>query len=249
MKTGQSALVVSMPFWLHLRNEVERRSGSATEKVVELRAGGVMFRFDSGQVVVSRSRGPTLPHDLRSEDLVFELAELGVREILTTAVCGSLKSSLAVPSLLVLDQFIDMHRLPGLASAAFAEMTDPYCPRLRGKLLLACARSSRVPFESHGCYVGVDGPRYETRAEVRAFERLGGDVVGMTAVREAIAARANQLCIGTLAVAVNAGAGIGREPVRNDAIRQQAERLASMVCEVMTQAAVSNSQDSCELCD
>jgi purine-nucleoside phosphorylase len=39
-----------------------------------------------------------------------------------------------------------------------------------------------------GVYVGVTGPSYETRAEYRAFRRIGGDCVGMSTVPEVLAA-------------------------------------------------------------
>jgi purine-nucleoside phosphorylase len=41
-----------------------------------------------------------------------------------------------------------------------------------------------------GVYVGVTGPCYETRAEYRAFRRIGGDCVGMSTVPEVLTARA-----------------------------------------------------------
>jgi purine-nucleoside phosphorylase len=41
-----------------------------------------------------------------------------------------------------------------------------------------------------GTYVAVTGPSYETRAEYRAFRRIGGDAVGMSTVPEVLAAAA-----------------------------------------------------------
>ena len=41
-----------------------------------------------------------------------------------------------------------------------------------------------------GTYIAVTGPSYETRAEYRAFRRIGGDCVGMSTVPEVLAAAA-----------------------------------------------------------
>ncbi|MBW3596771.1 MAG: purine-nucleoside phosphorylase, partial [Planctomycetes bacterium] len=49
------------------------------------------------------------------------------------------------------------------------------------------ARRCGVPTRL-GVYIAVTGPNFETRAEYRAFRRLGGDAVGMSTAPEAIAA-------------------------------------------------------------
>ena len=53
---------------------------------------------------------------------------------------------------------------------------------------LAIARREGFVLQ-RGIYVGVKGPNYETRAEYRAFRRLGGDVVGMSTIPEVLCAR------------------------------------------------------------
>ncbi|MCE9526769.1 MAG: purine-nucleoside phosphorylase [Planctomycetales bacterium] len=53
---------------------------------------------------------------------------------------------------------------------------------------LSAARHGNFPCQ-RGVYVGVKGPNYETRAEYRAFRRLGGDVVGMSTIPEVLAAQ------------------------------------------------------------
>jgi purine-nucleoside phosphorylase len=52
---------------------------------------------------------------------------------------------------------------------------------------VAAARHHDFPLQ-RGVYIGVTGPCYETRAEYRAFRRLGGDCVGMSTLPEVLTA-------------------------------------------------------------
>lgn len=53
----------------------------------------------------------------------------------------------------------------------------------------ALSIARREGFVAHrGVYVGMTGPNYETRAEYRFLRRIGGDVVGMSTVPEALVA-------------------------------------------------------------
>ena len=57
-------------------------------------------------------------------------------------------------------------------------------------------------------YVSVDGPRYETSAEIRMFGLLGGDVVGMTGGPEAVLANELGMGYASIVVATNWAAGM-----------------------------------------
>ena len=52
-------------------------------------------------------------------------------------------------------------------------------------------------------YVGIAGPSYETDAEIRAFRILGGDLIGMSTVHEAIAAAHAGLQVAALSAVTN----------------------------------------------
>ena len=57
-------------------------------------------------------------------------------------------------------------------------------------------------------YASVDGPRYETAAEIRMFGLLGADVVGMTGAPEAILANELGLRYASIVVGTNRAAGL-----------------------------------------
>ena len=97
---------------------------------------------------------------------------------------------------------------PDLAHAAGrrrASSTSPTCTR-RG-CARWCARSTRRSAE--GVYAMFPGPQYETPAEVRMAGILGADLVGMSTVLEAIAARAEGCEVLGLSLVTNLAAGLG----------------------------------------
>jgi len=71
---------------------------------------------------------------------------------------------------------------PGYPSR-FVDLTDLYSARLR---TLAAGADEGL---AEGVYAALTGPHYETPAEIRMLRTLGADLVGMSTVLEAIAAR------------------------------------------------------------
>ena len=76
---------------------------------------------------------------------------------------------------------------------AHVDFTNPYCPRLRAKVI-KCLERTDIPFHKTGCYVCTEGPRFETAAEIKMFAMLGGDLVGMTNIPESVLAREAEMC-------------------------------------------------------
>ena len=191
--------------------------------------GSKEFRFHHGYIgdreiiLTARNQynGAVPPHKVDYGLIMQGMKALGVDTVVGTAAAGSLSADIEPGSYLVLDQFIDFTRSSPHNSFdsdrfAFVDFAEPYCPETRKALIRACTDCG-VSFRPQGCYVGADGPRFETSAEVRMYRMLGGDVVGMTNVTETIFAREAGMCYGALCLVVNYGAGID---ARKEVLRQ-----------------------------
>ena len=183
--------------------------------------------------VIRRSSGASwfAPHDVNYRANMFAFWHSGVTQVIATNIVGALHKSLPPGSIVLPDQFLDFTRQR--AATVFdryghrhVDVTEPFCPRLRD-LVLTAAIDAAFDMTGRGTYVTVEGPRYETRAEVEAFARLGGDVVGMTCATEAIMARELGLCYSAVALVSNFGAGIAVEALDAESMLATAKEFGA----------------------
>lgn len=231
--------------------DVETSGWLTNSRTIELPAGGTTVPATAGNlhgceliVLLRNSSGrPVPPHALDYRANIEALVRAGVRRVVSTAMAGSLRRSIPTGSMLVLDQFIDFtrdRRSTYFTGSEFghADMTEPYCPALRG-LMIRSAETVGVAVAPGGCYVSVSGPRFETRAEVRMFAQLGGDVVGFTNVTDCVLAREAGLCFATFAGVVNLGAGLSDGDMRAKHWRAARRIHAARFTEIVTELARS----------
>jgi len=104
----------------------------------------------------------------------------------------------------------------------FPDMTNVYDPELRSK---AKAAASKAGVElKEGVYTWFSGPSYETPAEIEMVRRLGGDLVGMSTVPEAIAARHMGARVLGISLVTNKAAGISGQPLSHTEVTETADR-------------------------
>jgi 5'-methylthioadenosine phosphorylase len=131
----------------------------------------------------------------------------GVTHIIATTACGSLREEIQPGHLVFPDQFIDQTRT---RQSTFHEgdqvvhiaVADPFCERLR-QVLIDTARSEGITHHPTGTIVTIEGPRFSTRAESRMFRTLGGDVINMSTVPEAVLAREAGICYAVVAMSTD----------------------------------------------
>lgn len=142
---------------------------------------------------------------------VWAARELGFEALLGTSAVASLNLEIDVGSLVVPDQLVDFskHRADSFFTRS-AGMTDPFSPAIRALIVEAGEREG-IALHARATYLTVEGPRYETAAEIRLFQRWGMDVLGMTNGTEAALCRELGLGYATIALVTNMGAGLGEQ--------------------------------------
>ena len=129
----------------------------------------------------------------------------GARTIVLTNAAGGLRPEFEVGQPVLISDHLNLTARSPLVGAQFVDLVDAYAPRLR-----ALAREVD-PTLTEGVYAGLPGPHYETPAEVRMLRGLGADLVGMSTVHEAIAARAAGAEVMGVSLVTNLAAGITGE--------------------------------------
>ena len=126
----------------------------------------------------------------------------GARTIVLTNACGSLSADLPVGAPALISDHINFTAQTPLIGARFVDLTDVYSPQLRA------AVRAFDPAIGEGVYGGWFGPAFETPAEIRMMKTLGVDLVGMSTVLEAIAAREGGAEVLGLSLVTNRAAGL-----------------------------------------
>ena len=138
-------------------------------------------------------------------------ARAGCRAVVLTNAAGGIDATHRVGQVVVISDHLNLTGRSPLAgppppegwAGRFVDLTDCYDPSWR----------SRLPADLvAGVYAGLPGPHYETPAEIRMLRTLGADLVGMSTVHEAIAARHAGLAVLGLSLVTNAAAGMA-EPL------------------------------------
>lgn len=173
------------------------------------------------------------PHQVNYRANIMALKQLGVERIIGVCSAGSLHKDIKPGDFVLADQFLDFTK--GRPATFFEEegcvvhinVTEPYCPEMRACISYMPTKGIRL--HKKGTYVCVEGPRFETAAEIRMFAAMGGNVVGMTGVPECVLARELGMCYACLAVVTNYAAGIGDRPLSHEEVIEQMKKVNTIL--------------------
>ncbi|MFF4773039.1 purine-nucleoside phosphorylase [Microtetraspora fusca] len=151
--------------------------------------------------------------------------------VLTNAAGGLRPETQNVGDPVLISDHINLTGANPITGATFIDLTSVYAPRLRD-----LAREVD-PSLAEGVYVAFRGPTYETPAEIRMLRTLGGDLVGMSTVLEAVAAREAGAEVLGISLVTNPGAGLVGEPLNHEEVlevgRATAARMGVLLAKVV----------------
>lgn len=141
------------------------------------------------------------------------LARAGAQVLVQTNAAGSLTHALPPGSTMLISDHINMSHSSPLfgesGDARFVSMVDAYDPALRAGARAAVQRLGQTLAE--GVYAWFMGPQFETPAEIRMFQALGAQAVGMSTAPETILARHAGMRVLAVSLLTNMAAGLSAE--------------------------------------
>lgn len=175
----------------------------------------------------------TPPHMVNYRANIWALKKMGVERVLATNAVGSMHQSIKPGDLLVPNDFLDFTRLRKNTfyddRVVHVDVTKPYCPELRdilnssGKVILG------------GVYVCTEGPRFETAVEVQMYRKLGGAVVGMTGLPEAVLAREMEICYASICTVSNFAASISPDKLTIDEVFDEVGKKRGVLIKLISE--------------
>jgi len=201
----------------------------------------IMGEYENKEVVfVTRhGKGHTLPpHMISYKKIIWGMKELGIEKIIATSASGSLNLNMKPGDFVIIDQFIDFtdsreitfFDTPG--NVVHTDMTEPYCEYLR-TLIKEVMTDLNLSFHEKGTYVTMNGPRYETKAEINMLKILGGDIVGMTGTPEVVLANEMKICYASIGIVTNFAAGISDKKISHEEVIEMMDQKIPVLKKVI----------------
>ena len=148
---------------------------------------------------------------------------LGVNTLIVTNAAGAVNKGFKPGDLVLLEDFINLSgknplrgKNLGQFGPRFPDMTVAYDKELRG---IAVQEAKKLGIDlKEGVYCWMNGPSYESPAEIRMTRILGADLVGMSTVPETIVARHCGMRVLGISSVTNMAAGVLDAPINHQEV-------------------------------
>jgi purine-nucleoside phosphorylase len=190
-----------------------------------VRVGGLRVLVFLGRVHLYEGHSPAaVVHGVRTA------VAAGCATVVLSNAAGGIRSGLQPGQPVLISDHLNLtgqSPLTGLPldgePSPFTDLSEAYSASLR-----ALARE-RDPDLAEGVYAALPGPQYETPAEIRMLRTAGADLVGMSTVLEAIAARHLGAQVLGISLVTNVAAGLSDQKLDHADVLATAQTAATRV--------------------
>ena len=158
------------------------------------------------------------------------MKQLGVEKLFVTNAAGGVNEAFEPGNLMLITDHINntgQNPLTGPndneQGVRFPDLSQAYDRKLQA-LAKDVATESSLDLKA-GVYVWNTGPSYETPAEIKMLQKVGGDAVGMSTVPEVIVARHVGLDVLGISCISNMAAGILDQPLNHEEVIETTEKV------------------------
>jgi len=157
-------------------------------------------------------------------------ARMGIKAMIVTNAAGGINRNYSQGCLVVIRDHVNLQGVNPLIGPnddrfglRFPDMTHPYDREFQR---FVTEEGKKLALSIHnGVYLAVQGPSYETPAEIYSFRTIGADLVGMSTVPEVIAARHSEIRVLGISCVTNMAAGTTDAPLNQEEVLEIAARI------------------------
>jgi purine-nucleoside phosphorylase len=170
---------------------------------------------------------------------IRELGRRGVRRVVLTNAAGGINLNFHPGELVLISDHINLlgaNPLTGPNDESlgprFPDMSEVYSREYRE---IAKQAGEKLGLALHeGVYAALQGPSYETPAEIRFLRTIGADLVGMSTVPEAIAAVYLGMKVLAISCVTNMAAGILPQKLVHEEVLETGARARDTLVKLLT---------------
>ncbi len=165
--------------------------------------------------------------------------QLGIKELIVTNAAGSLQNDMPPGSLMLISDHINLSGKNPLLGPddetfgpRFPDLSNAYDITIRQKIK-SIAQQENIKLHE-GTYIMVLGPNFETPAEIRTFQILGGNAVGMSTIPEVISAIHKGMKVLGISVITNYGTGMSQAPQSHEETLAQGQNASAQLTHLIS---------------
>jgi 5'-methylthioadenosine phosphorylase len=169
---------------------------------------GMLLEYPEGKFLFLQRHGEPLrpPHRIDHGENIGALKQAGATGIIAINSVGSLKEEWVPGTLVIPEDFFCPWTVPSTQWTGLRFPTPNISQPMREQLQTAVQKINQQA-KMEGVYIQTNGPRFETKAEIKVMQQWG-DVVGMTMASEATIANELKIPYASLCVVENWANGV-----------------------------------------